>query len=341
MPKLRPLQCTAALALLLAATAAHAQAPPAAPPPPAAGSPALYTEKLSLARPPVANRYAGNLSLGASLNGGNTQSYAGTLGGRFQLNRDRHQLTAEAIGSWAGSHQTEFDDVILTASNTMGRLRYDVFLTENDALFVALAPRRDPFAGLGLRLQTQAGYARNLYAPADNHRLWGEVGYDGTYDNFSKTPTGQTPAPATRPDSEFIHSTRLFVGYTNLLTPLASLNLGLEWLYDVQDSENNRVNALIEVTSSLSQRFKLSLLTRILYDQKPVEGKTEKTDYISTAQLVYTFDSYSPPSPCPACDCTKDVAAARASCASTVSPADTTVAPPAASVPPAPAPVAP
>src|SRR5690349_11091709 len=134
MPKLRPLRWTAALALLLAAASARAQTTP----------PPQYTEKLSIARPPVDNRYAGNLALGSTLNGGNTQSYAVTLGGRFQLNRKINQLTAEITGSWAAAYNSEFREVLKTASNTMGKLRYDVFVAKNDALFVALAPRRDP-----------------------------------------------------------------------------------------------------------------------------------------------------------------------------------------------------
>jgi putative salt-induced outer membrane protein YdiY len=333
MPKLKRLQWTAALALLLAWTSARAQTatpPPApAPPPP---PPAQYTERATLARPPVANRYQGNLSAGTTLNSGNTTSYAGTAGGRFQLNRELHQFTVEALGSFAKARNATTDNVNLTAMNAIGRARYDYFVAKNDALFAALAPRNDRFAGLDLRLQTQAGYLRNLYAPADNHRLWAEVGYDGTYDNFSGfMPADGPPHVGPVPDSEFIHSARLFLGYTNLLTPMATLNLGVEVLLDFEDSENTRVNSLMELTSSLSQRFKLSVLSRILYDQLPVPDK-EKTDYITTAQLVYTFDSFTPPPACPACDCSSAVAEAKASCraspADAVTPAEEPTAPP-------------
>src|SRR5688572_23271994 len=110
MPKLRPLQCIAALALLLAATAVRAQTapPPAAPAPPPV---AQYTEKLAIARPPVANRYQGNLSLGTTLNSGNTTSYAGTASARFQLNRHQHQFSVDALGSFAKAKNAATDDV--------------------------------------------------------------------------------------------------------------------------------------------------------------------------------------------------------------------------------------
>lgn len=314
MPKLRPLQCIAALALLLAATSARAQT--TAPTPPA-----QYTEKVSLVRPPVENRYQGNLSFGTTLNSGNTQAYAGTAGGRFQLNRNLHQFTVEALGSFARAYNAATDSVERSALNVIGRARYDYFMTRNDALFVAVAPRADQFAGLDMRLQTQAGYARNMYALADSHRLWLEAGYDGTYDNFSGYAAPGTVHEGAVPDPEFVHSGRLFLGYTNLLTPIASLNAGVEFLYDFEDSQNNRVNTTLELTSSLSQRFKLSILSRVLYDQKPVENK-KSTDTITTVQLVYTFDSFTPPPACSPCDCTEEVADAKASCPSTTSPAD-------------------
>lgn len=334
MWKCRAMQCIAAL-LVLASAPVRAQPIIPAPPP-------AYSERPNGVKPPVENRFAGNISAGTTLNGGNTRSYGATVGGRFQLIRQPHQFMAEAMGNWAKSRNPVTNDLDETAKNVVGRVRYDIYLAENDALFAALAPRSDRFAGLDLRLQSQAGYLRNLYAPADNHRLWLEVGYDGTYDNFTPfVPPGAPPTVTDLPASDFIHSARAFAGYTNLLTPLATLNLGLEFLYDFEDSENMRVNALAELSSSLSQRFKLSILSRILYDQKPVPDK-KPADYMTTAQLVYTFDSFVPPPPCPACDCSSEVAAAKASCRlnQTTSPADLPTAtappnePPAAALPP-------
>jgi putative salt-induced outer membrane protein YdiY len=332
MLKLKPMPWTAALALLLAGTAARVDAQTAPP------EVTQYTEKASTARPPVDNRFMANISAGTTLNGGNTRSYGANVGGRFQLNRRIHQLSADALLNWAKALNVATDEMEPTAENIVGKLRYDVFVAQKDALFAALAPRRDTFAGLDARLQMQAGYLRNVYAPADNHRVWFEVGYDLTYDNLEKWK-GPGPKPADY-ENIYVHSGRGFVGYTNLLTPLATLNLGLEFLYDFEHSDNNRVTTLVELTSSLSARFKLSVLSRILYDQTPVDGK-EKTDYITTAQLVFTFDTYTPPAACPACDCSGEVAAARASCHSAISPADAVPAPEDASAPPAPLPAQP
>lgn len=309
--------------------------------------PLAPTERATLALPPHPNQITASISAGATLNGGNTRSYGATAGGRFQLIRTPHQLSLDALFTYTGAAANSDTDVNTTARNVVGRARYDIYLSENNALFAALAPRIDRFAGIDLRLQSQVGYLRNLYNPSPNHRLWGEIGYDGTYDNLTPwLPQGQMRAPgvARPPKDEFIHSGRLFVGYTNLLTPLATLNLGVELLYDFQLSKNVRVNPTAEITSSLSARFKLSLLSRILFDNDPVEGK-EKTDYVTTAQLVFTYDSIAPPPACPACDCSEEVAAAKSACKQITSPADVSAAPsdePSAPVaPPAPVEVMP
>ena len=306
---------------VLIAPLAHAQTPPPA-----------GTERATLAAPAHAQQITANISAGATLNGGNTKSFGATVGGRFQLIRKPHQLTAEALFTYLSARFADDNQVHPTATNIVGRARYDIFLSENNALFAALAPRNDRFAGLDMRLQVQAGYLRNLYNPSANHRLWGEIGYDGTYDNFSRfQPHGAPPRDTTMNPwpgkDDFVHSARLFAGYTNLLTPLATLNLGVEFLYDFEDSKNIRLNPTIELTSSISANFKLSLLSRILFDNVPVDSTKEKTDYITTAQLVFTFDSVTPPPACPACDCSEEVAAAKSACKQTSSPADLGLAP--------------
>ncbi|MEY4509197.1 MAG: hypothetical protein RLZZ450_1319 [Pseudomonadota bacterium] len=286
-------------------------------------------EKL-VARPKVSDQKLVSVAFGATANGGNTKSYAGNLGGRFGLLRGNSQLMVEALGTLSGARRNKLTDVKQTAGNVVARARYDLFLSQLDAVFVAMAPRRDVFAGLQLRLQNQVGYLRNLYYPSDAHRIWSEIGYDLTYDNIGKVKGGTTgSAPTTaapssgsntkRCDKEndtcLVHSARLFLGYTNRLSPTANLSLGVENLIDFINPGNLRVNGLVELTSSITQTFKLGLQSRFLYDRQPVEN-TEKYDVIAVAQLVYTFDSLAGTiqNACPVCDCTAQVNAARAAC---------------------------
>jgi hypothetical protein len=229
----------------------------------------------------------------------------------------------EALGTLSAARLGKLTVVKQTAGNVVARARYDLFLSQLDAVFVAIAPRRDTFAGLDLRLQNQIGYLRNLYFPSDAHRVWSEVGYDLTYDNIgevqgataSTTPPTNNSTKKCEDDTCVVHSARIFLGYTNRISPTANLSLGVENLIDFVDPGNLRVNGLVELTSSITQAFKLGVQSRILYDREPVQG-TEKYDVIAVAQVVYTYDSLAGTvqNACPVCDCTAQVNAARAAC---------------------------
>jgi Protein of unknown function, DUF481 len=276
-------------------------------------------EKLAV-RSKINDQRLVNIAFGATINGGNTKSYAGNLGGRFGLIRADNQLMLEALGTLGGARREgSLTDVDWTSRSVIARARYDRFLSLSDALFVAMAPRRDIQAGLDLRLQTQAGYLRNLFFFSDAHRLWTELGYDFSYDNFSPL-RAEDRAKAMANGTDLtpvnkVHSARVFFGYTNRLSPTANLSVGAEILYDFSDWKNVRVNGLSELTSSLTQAFKLGLQSRLLFDNVPVAFK-ERYDLIVVAQLVYTFDSAAARAVivCPACDCTAQVQAARNQC---------------------------
>jgi len=328
-----PTALSVAALTMAAVSANHASAQATSPVPVA-----QHTEAVVVPAP-VANQLTVSMAAGATLNAGNTRAYAGNAGGRLGLIRPPHQLTVEALGTMGYARATPQADVEQTSANVIGRGRYDLFLSRMDALFLAVAPRRDTFAGLNLRLQNQAGYLRNLYFPADSHRLWTELGYDLTYDVFARIttpvvtdittmvvdPDPANPGPITKtttssskPDSEIIHSARIFLGYTNLTYPVANLNLGVETLYDFQDSKNVRVNGLAEITSSITGSFKLGIQSRVFFDNVPVKPAGapafNKTDAVIAVQVIYTFDSLAGQPAAPVCDCTAAVAEAHASC---------------------------
>lgn len=296
-------------------------------------------EKIVVGKPKIEEQTVVNFALGATLNGGNTRSFAGNVGGRFFKVHDINQFTIEALGTLGGARGERISDVEWTSQTAIGRARYDLFVSQLDAFFLALAPRHDRFAGIRLRLQSQAGYLRNLYRPSETHRVWTELGYDFTYDNFMEVDKQMTEDittqvrmadPLLAPEgatitrtytqrfdqpNDFVHSARIFLGYTNRLFASANLSAGAETLLDFKDAKNVRVNGLIEFTSSITHSFKLGLQSRLLFDNVPVPGK-DKLDTIFAMQIVYTFDTAAGTlnAPCPLCDCTSQVAAARASC---------------------------
>ncbi len=316
--------------LALATPVSDAAAQPAA---------ALQHTETAAAPPPVTNQLTVSVAAGATINAGNTESYAGNLGGRLGWIRHPNQVTVEALTTAGYSKATENADVEQTSANVIGKARYDLFLSRNDALFVAVQPRRDTFAGINLRLQNQVGYLRNLYAPSDTHRLWTELGYDLTYDIFARITTTtvtdvtdkvvadlpgqlvddsegtftQTKSVSIKQDPEVVHSARVFFGYKNQTYPVANVNLGAETLFDFQKSKNVRVNGLAEITSSITGAFKLGIQSRVFFDNVPVVGK-DKVDAVIALQLIYTFDSLAGQAAAP-CDCTAAVDAANAECA--------------------------
>jgi putative salt-induced outer membrane protein YdiY len=334
---------------------------------------AQHQETVAAAPPPVTdNQVLASINAGAVINSGNTDSYQGSVGGRLKVVRHPHLLSVDVLGTMGAVKNLEDGPYEKTSANVYGRFRYDAFLSKDDALFLALQPRRDTFAGLNMRLQMQAGYMRNLFNPNADHRFWAEAGYDLTYDDFavvtttSVTPISQqdlvtaglTPEQATAvlgggsvnrtvtntsdPGHDFVNSARAFLGYTNTLSPAANLNLGVEALFDVQDASNVRVNALADITTSVTQAFKLGVLSRLFYDHVPVPDK-KRADLVLSVNLIYTYDSLAGAKKkpeCPACDCASEVEAAKASCdvaapAGEPSIVQPTVAPAAPNTPPA------
>jgi hypothetical protein len=317
MHKLMPPTLAAALLALFASAAVAQPFSPTLNPTAAPITINQAPEKLKV-RPTIASQNLLTVALGATLNAGNTETYAGNAGGRYGLIRDRHQLTLEVLGT-AGGTREGLTKVDWTSHNVLGRARYDIFVSLTDALFVAMVPRRDIKAGLDLRLQTQTGYLRNLFMFSEAHRFWTELGYDFSYDNYaelSEEDLAKLMMDNIKPGSSSnVHSARMFFGYANRLSPTANVNIGAEVLLDFQDYKNVRVNGLAELTSSITHSFKLGVQSRLLYDNVPAPGIKSDYDLIALVQLVYTFDSAAVTSTvCPACDCSAQVQAARASC---------------------------
>jgi hypothetical protein len=332
--KLTPL-AVASFCTVAGANSAHAQA----------ATPVVitqHTEAAMAAAVEMPKQVVINIGAGGTLSSGNTQSIAANAGGQLAYRKSRHQIGLEVLGTvgFADDPSDQKTDYERNSGGVIGRGRYDLFLSANDALFLAVQPRRDVNAGLNLRLQNQAGYLRNLYTTGDDHRLWTEAGYDLTYDNFSRLTTTtvtditgdvdpddtmdedgvmgtvtRTTSRDVKPAPEIVHSARLFFGYVNRLNAVATASLGVETLLEPRDLHNVRVNALADLTSSLTARFKLGIQFRALFDNVPVAGK-EKLDTITALQLIYNYDSLTPAAPAaPPCDCTADVAAAEAACA--------------------------
>ena len=275
----------AALSVLSAATA-MAQA-----------DPAQHTEAATLEMP-EANATNLVLTAGGVLQTGNTEALLVNSGALFELVRGRHAFTANL--TWVLGLGEGFQFSEPTAHNINGRARYDIFFTDDDAAFGAFVTRWDRFAGLAPRLQGQVGYLRNLIRETDEegkiqHRFWGEVGYDLTGDFFDydiiDEETGP-PDPDNRPDTETIHSLRLFLGYQKVVNENLALRGFVEGLINVEDPGDSRINGEAAATVAIADNLQAELLFRVQVDTDPPgdgDNEAESVDTTTQLNLVYTL----------------------------------------------------
>ena len=235
-----------------------------------------------------------DLSVGGSLNTGNTQSWTLSAGNRFYLLRGRHsfeQTTAFNYGQAdivEADGEEEVDALEDTVRNLNIRGRYDFFLAKMDALFTALLYRWDTFAGLDARVQGQFGYLRNIFKQ-DGQRGWAEAGYDITYDNLDPDPLPDPENEGAFLDgTDIVHSARLFVGYDNHINEHVTFLTGLETLFNVENADDIRVNWDAAIRAALMGSLQLELKFAAKFDTEPVPG-AEKLDTNTLLNLIYTM----------------------------------------------------
>jgi putative salt-induced outer membrane protein YdiY len=262
--------------------------PEPAPPPPAAApagpasAPAL-TDRAAEA--PTEDVTTGSLSAGGVLNTGNTSSATFSSGGNFRIVRGRNAFEAESTVNVGAADATPDDgnrDYDLNTRNWNSRARYDRFFTDNDAAYASSRHRWDTFAGLDTRLQFQVGYLRNFYK-IENHRIWGEVGYDFTWDNVHNVDDDRTAT----------HAGRLFLGYQNHLNEHVEFLANVESLFNFEEGSDVRINADTTLRATVATRLALEIQFKMQFDNVPVEimpgVSKEKLDTQTTVRLVYTL----------------------------------------------------
>lgn len=231
-------------------------------------------------------------SFGGALSSGNTQSMQATVGGLFGMIRDRHALNLSMDFAYGRARLNASSPLVDTARNLRSHGRYALFLSTMDALFVAGMYRWDTFAGLDARLQGQVGYMRNLYA-ADKLRLWGELGYDLTYENYDPDPLPRDDNGNRVPGYKYLHSARLFLGYDNQINAMMVVLMGVEGLLNVEEPSDSRVNVDLALRSVVIDRLQLEFKAILQVDTKPAPRPANqelyKYDTILKLNLIYTL----------------------------------------------------
>jgi putative salt-induced outer membrane protein YdiY len=277
------------------ASVASAQAPAALPAPATAGATDVAKEGFqgTVAAPGPDSKDGTNLKLsaGAFIAQGNSRTISATTAADYLMRRGVSQLAAAAAANYGRSAPAAGDPSATTVENYQARVRYDYFFSNEVAGFGSISARRDRFQGLNLRLSVDPGVAY-YFIDEKSHRFWAELGYDLQYDvrrtAFLEAAIAADPSLSPLHKHETRHNIRAFVGYDNQLAAEVKFNAGVEYLQNVADTDNARLNTAAALTSQLSSVFSIAATLAVNYDNNPLPG-VKKTDVISALNLVYTI----------------------------------------------------
>lgn len=230
------------------------------------------------------------VTAGGFVSQGNSRTIAATAAADYFLRRGPSQFTLALAFNYGRSAPGADEPSVTTVENYQGRVRYDYFFSGALAGFLSTSARKDRFQGLDLRLNIDPGLAY-YFIDEKGHRLWAELGYDLQYDMRTDEAVAAAALdmdPDNDEDSELRHNVRLFAGYDNQLSETLKFNAGLEYLQNVEASENMRLNADAGLTSQLNTSFSVAFTLSVKFDNNPLPG-VEKTDLISALNLVYTM----------------------------------------------------
>lgn len=230
------------------------------------------------------------LTAGGFVSQGNSKTIAATAAADYFLRVSSSQFTAAAAYNYGRSAPAAGEPSETTVNNTQGHVRYDYFVTGSFAALIGVSARRDEFQQLDLRLNVDPGVAY-YFIDDKAHRLWAELGYDFQYDIRRDQALELAAADPLVPDldkHEVRHSARVFAGYSNQLADAVKFNADVEYLQDVANTENARLNLNAGVTSQINTDFSIAATASVKFDNNPLPG-VESTDVITALSLVYTM----------------------------------------------------
>ncbi len=342
------------LVTMLAATNAFAQT--GAPPPDAealAAGPEGPTDAPKI-EVPKNDSTAVTLSAGGLLTSGNSRTIALTLNGAFDLRRGNNGFGVSVLGNYGEAAPKPDLDMVPSAENVQGRLRYDRYFGDRMSLFLITTGRYDKFQGLAFRLNLDPGFKYIAYKSKIT-ALWAEVGYDFQHDTRTEAAIKEVEANGEKlAKTRIDHSARIFAGFRHAFTQDITFSTGVEYLQsfvktDIADY-NSRVNLNAVLAAKLFKGFSVGIGFNAAYDRQPI-GERQKLDTTTTLSLIYGWTDAVPAKKddkpkCPVCPEVKPPPATDAKPAPTpepanpAAPAPTPVPVPAPAASPAPAPAA-
>ncbi len=215
--------------------------------------------------------------------GGNakSQSFSGKQSTWYQFESDLLKLSGHYLNSQAQNQATRQLEGV--AENWSANLRYEHIIIPNTFnLFTQAGVRGDRFVGVDFGQLYDVG-AKYFIISNESFKWFTEGGYQFLKEEFRDDANPATPAYR---ESHFI---RLFTQADYIYTPSIKFGLWLEYLPDLKEEENYRVNFSPFMTAILSDTFSLKFGYEGYYRNLPVAPNTIRFDFRHVTALIAKF----------------------------------------------------
>lgn len=163
-----------------------------------------------------------------------------------------------------------------TAESYEAGLRADHVIKDRLSAFTLLTYQRNTFAGVAARYAEGVGLSlRAIRAPRDSLSLEGSI--------------SANQERSTADVEKTFAATRSALAYKHLFGTAAFFTQALEWLANLNESEDQRINSETAFTAPLSRQISLKAAYVIRFDNQPEPG-FEDTDRIFTTGVQIVFD---------------------------------------------------
>lgn len=221
--------------------------------------------------------------LGYIVVGGNakSQSFSGKQGTWYQFDNDLVKLNGHYLNSQAQNQATRQLEGV--AENWSASLRWEhIYIPETFSVFSQAGVRGDRFIGVDFGQLYDAGVKYYLIS-GESFKWFAEGGYQFLKEEFRDDANPATPAYL---ESHFI---RLFTQADYIYSPSIKFGLWVEYLPDLKEEENYRVNFSPYMMAILSDTFSLKFGYEGYYRNMPVAPNTIRFDFRHVTALIAKF----------------------------------------------------
>jgi hypothetical protein len=221
--------------------------------------------------------------LGYIVVGGNakSQSFSGKQATWYQFDSDLLKLSGHYLNSKAQNQATRQLEGV--AENWSANLRYEHIVIPNTFnLFTQAGVRGDRFIGVDFAQLYDVG-AKYFLISSDSFKWFTEGGYQFLKEEFRDDANPATPAYR---ESHFL---RLYTQADYIYTSSIKFGFWVEYLPDLIDEENYRINFSPYMMAVLSDTFSLKFGYEGYYRNLPVAPNTIRFDFRHVTALIAKF----------------------------------------------------